>query len=108
MKVSVNLYEGVKPMSFLCSDQDIVKHVQGIGNITFATGAQVRSQGVKDINLKLWTEHFHAYGLDDSFFFEPGRDSMHNTIASTMTVLLLSKSVVKRQPEKEGGLKQDS
>ena len=63
-----------------------VEHVQGIGKITFATGAHVRSQGGKDIKLKLWTEHFDASSLNDSFFFEPGHGSRHDTIASLMSV----------------------
>jgi hypothetical protein len=107
--VSIKLYEGVKPMGFLWTDQDIVKHVQGIGKITFATGAHVRSQGGKDINLKPWTEHFDVFSLDDSFFFEPGHDSMDDTTASLMAVLRSppltndGKTFVKERRKHRGG-----
>ena len=74
-----------------------VEHVQGIGKITFATGAHVRSQGGKDIKLKLWTEHFDASSLNDSFFFEPGHGSRHDTIALLMSVL---RSTPSREDEK--------
>lgn len=72
-RVEVILYEGVKPMSFLYSDADIVRHCNEEARITF-----VPREGEVSVP---WCSFFDWRSKSKQFFFD---DDFHDGIESTI------------------------